>query len=161
VSLFFTTDNGRNNRPIVHGLTPASDSFVWVIPDVHGDSCRVKAIAYGPGWQYDESDSCFSIWSAAVKEGHAQPVGETRLLGATPNPMGEETEIRYQLRQRNKVEIRICDVSGRTVVAPPAEVLEAGLHSFRWNAGHVPKGVYFLSFHAGDYRDMMKLAKTK
>jgi len=161
VSLFFTTDNGRNYRPIVHGLTPASDSFVWVIPDVHGDSCRVKAIAYGPGWQYDESDSCFSIWSAAVKEGHAQPVGETRLLGATPNPMGEETEIRYQLRQRNKVEIRICDVSGRTVVAPPAEVLEAGLHSFRWNAGHVPKGVYFLSFHAGDYRDMMKLAKTK
>jgi hypothetical protein len=161
VSLFFTTDNGRNYRPIAHGLSPTSDTFVWVIPDVHGDSCKVKAIAFGPGRQYDESDSCFSIWSAGVKEGRVQPVSETRLLGATPNPMGGETEVRYQLRQRSKVEVHICDVSGRTVASPPAEVQEAGLHSFRWNAGHVPEGVYFLSLNAGDYHCIMKLLKVK
>jgi len=161
VSLFFTTDNGQTYRPIAHGLPPTQTTYSWVIPDVHGDSCRVKAIAYGPGWQFDESDFCFSIWSAGVNEGRFQPVSETRLVSATPSPLGEETEIRYQLRQGGKVEIRICDVSGRTVAALPAEVQEAGLHSLRWGAGHVPKGVYFLSFHAGDYRGMMKLAKIK
>ncbi len=161
VSLFFTTDNGRNYRPIAHGLTPASDTFVWVIPDVHGDSCKVKAIAFGPGRQYDESDSCFSIWSAAVNEGHPHPVSETRLLGATPNPMGQETEIRYELRQRNEVLIRIRNTSGRTVAALPDEVQEAGLHSFRWDAGHIPEGVYFLSLNAGDYHGIMKLLKVK
>jgi hypothetical protein len=161
VSLFFTTDNGRDYRTISHGLNPASDSFVWAVPDVHGDSCKVKAIAFGPGRQYDESDSCFSIWSAGVKEGHVQPVSETKLLGATSNPMGQETEIRYQLRQRSKVLIRICDVSGRTIATPPAEVQEAGLHSFRWDAGRVPKGVYFLSFCAGDYHCIVKLAKVR
>jgi hypothetical protein len=161
VSLFFTTDNGRSYRPIAHGLTPNSDTFVWVIPGVHGDSCKVKAIAFGPGRQYDESDSCFSIWSAGVKEGHVQPLAETRLLGATPNPMGGETQIRYQLRHRSKVEIRICDVAGRTIAELPDEVQEAGLHSIRWEAGRVPKGVYFVSFETPEHRESRKLILTE
>jgi hypothetical protein len=162
VSLFFTTDNGRSYRPIAHGLTPASDSFVWVIPDVHGDSCKVKAIAFGPGWQYDESDSCFSIWSAGTEESRSVPVTQTKLLGAFPNPLTNATRVEFQLSQQSLVSLRVYDVSGRTVATLADGVMKPGIYHRDWEvAPTATSGIYFIRLETTNYSEARKLILTE
>jgi len=169
VSLFFTTDNGRTYRPIANGLPPTESAYAWVVPDVHGDSCRVKAIAFGPGWQYDESDSCFSIWSAGTEESRSVPVSQTKLLGAFPNPFARTVRLTFQIGNQGQsttgqslISLCVRDVSGRTVATLADEVMKPGIYHRDWEvAPTVPNGIYFLSFRTGDCHRIMKLLKVK
>jgi hypothetical protein len=68
LSLFYSIDNGRTYQSIVHGLQSTDTSYVWTVPNVNSDSCKIKIIAYGPGWQYDESDGVFSITTTGIEE---------------------------------------------------------------------------------------------
>jgi hypothetical protein len=162
VSLFFTTDNGRNYRPVSHGLTPTSDTFVWVVPDVHGDSCKVKAIAYGPGRQYDESDSCFSIWSAGTEEPRSGWVWETKFLGAFPNPLTNATRVEFQLSRQTHASLRVYDVLGRTVATLSDGAMKPGIYHRDWEvAPPVPNGVYFVRLQTPNYSESKKLILTQ
>jgi hypothetical protein len=61
VSLFLRRDSTWQLDTIAHGLAPTESSYIWTVPDRRLDCCHVVAIAYGPGWQFDESDTFFSI----------------------------------------------------------------------------------------------------
>jgi hypothetical protein len=143
---------------IAHGLSPAETSWLWTVPHLWSDSCRIQAIAYGPGWQYDESDTCFRIAPSGVEESASPLVSETRLLGAFPNPLTSATSIQFQLSKLSPVNLRICDVSGRTVATLTDGVMKPGIYRRDWEvAPTVPNGIYFLDFTAGAYKTTRKL----
>ncbi|MEO0125341.1 MAG: VCBS repeat-containing protein, partial [candidate division WOR-3 bacterium] len=72
LSLFYSIDNGRNYYPIATGLPGTDTTYLWTVPYVRSDSCKVKVIAYGPGWQDDESDGVFRITAVGMEEGYGQ-----------------------------------------------------------------------------------------
>jgi hypothetical protein len=162
VSLFLRTDTGWSLADtLVHGLPPSETAWTWTVPDVRSDYCHVVAIAYGPGWQYDESDTFFRIAPLGVEEAAAPMVSETRLLGAFPNPLAAATRVQFQLREQGQVSLRTCDVSGRTVAVLVNGTLKAGRYDLAWDSGKLPAGVYFLRLEAPDYTASRKLIVTE
>ncbi len=84
LSIFFSSDNGRNYEVIATGIPGTDTSYLWQVPNISSDSCKIKIIAYGPGWQYDESDGVFRITATEVEENllaYPSPLFEIR-----PNP---------------------------------------------------------------------------
>jgi hypothetical protein len=132
------------------------------VPGVYSDSCKVKAIAYGPGWQYDESDSVFSIAPAGLEGSSSPPVYQTKLLGAFPNPLTALTRVQFQLREQGPVSLRICDVSGRTVAMLADGVMKPGVYHRDWEvAPAVPNGIYFVRLQTPNYAESKKLILTQ
>ena len=162
LSLFYTTDNGATYRPIAHNLAPSDTLYPWTIPDVQGESCKVKVIAYGPGWQFDESNACFSMTRLAVGEQKSPQVRTTSLIGIQPNPVASNGQVWFQLKDECEVTLRICDVSGRTVATLADGVLKPGVYRRDWEvAPTVPNGIYFVRLQTPNYAESKKLILTQ
>ena len=73
----------------------------------------------------------------------------------TPNPFAGRTAIGFELARRERVDLRVYDVSGRLVrTLESGAVLEAGAHSLEWNGrddagAPVESGLYFYALHSG------------
>lgn len=119
------------------------------------------AIAYGPGWQYDESDGLLRILPASVQERAGVPVPATALTSVAPNPLSRQTRIRFQLREPTRMRLSIRDVSGRTIAVLADDVLKAGYYCREWALSpSISPGVYFLQFAAGDCVETRKLTRV-
>jgi hypothetical protein len=121
VSLFLKTDTVVPNGErfwrldtIASGLPPTESSYVWVVPDTTLPWAKILAIAYGPGWQYDESDSAFAIIPAGIAAAKLVPPTEWS-LSVIPNPAGERAEIRYDVPLASDVSLSMYDATGRLV----------------------------------------------
>ncbi|MBI1925765.1 T9SS type A sorting domain-containing protein [Candidatus Poribacteria bacterium] len=105
-----------------------------------------------------------------VSAAPARPVA-TQLLASYPNPFNPETWIPYQLAERAHVRIVISDVTGKLVRTlelgerAPGSYLnpsQAAHWDGRNDAGEpVASGVYFVQFHAGDFRASRKMILEK
>jgi len=169
VSLFLRTDTTWNLDTLIHGLGPGDTAWTWTVPDIRSDYCHVVAIAYGPGWQYDESDTFFHILPLGVEEATAPLVSETKLIGASPNPCAGTMRISFQIGNQGQsttgqslISLRICDISGRTAAVLADGVMKPGVYHRDWEvAPTVPNGVYFIRLETPDYRETQKVILTR
>jgi hypothetical protein len=166
VSLFLRTDSTWRLDTIAHGLPPSDTTYLWQIPpDLRSDYCHVVAIAYGPGWQYDESDTFFTIQPVGVEESGAQPILETKLVGVSPNPIADHAVVSFQLSKQEPVSLRLYDVSGRVVATLTSGIMESGRYSrtfdVRDSRSGLASGVYFLSFDTPDHHENRKLVLAR
>jgi hypothetical protein len=158
ISLLLRKDTTWQLDTIVHGLAPSETACTWTVPDdIRSDRCHITAIAYGPGWQYDESDTTFSILPLGVGESGTEPIYETKLLGLTSNLISGPTSIRFQLREQKDVNLVVRDVTGRLASTLARGRMKPGLHEATWDPSQVPAGVYFISLHAGELRQTRRL----
>jgi hypothetical protein len=172
ISLFLRKDTTWQLDTIAHGLAPTETTYRWVVPNLIADSCRIVAIAYGPGWQYDESDTAFRIEPSGVEEGaRIELPGATALLDVSPNPFRARVRVRFSigagkplLPGRNRgsdFQVAIMDVSGRTVATLANGPLTPGYYDLTWDAHAVPPGVYFLCFSGSEHQETRKLLLTR
>jgi hypothetical protein len=162
VSLFLRTDSTWRLDTIAHGLPPSDTTYLWQIPSgLRSGYCHVVAIAYGPGWQYDESDTFFTIQPVGVEESGAQPILETKLVGLFPNPIADHAVVTYQVSKQEPVSLRVRDVSGRVVATLANGIVKSGRYSATFDVRDsrfgLASGVYFLSFDAPDHHETRKL----
>jgi hypothetical protein len=171
VSLFLRLDSTYRLDTIAHGLAPADTPYAWVIPDIRADSCWLMAIAYGPGWQYDECDRPFTIRPSGVEETGLGPVRDWA-LSVSPNPARGRAVVRYDVPVASEVSLSLFDAAGRAVselatgphapgsysvplrspvVSPRSSILSSGVYFLKFRAGP-PAGA-----RAGDYRQTEKL----
>lgn len=71
------------------------------------------------------------------------PVAGVQFLGATPNPFGGTTEIRFVIAESKNVELKIYNAGGQLVAAPVNGPLSAGDHTVTFAGEDLPSGVYF------------------
>jgi len=159
VSLFLRSDTSWQLDTIVTGLSPTDTVYPWIVPPGPHDSCRIVAIAYGPGWQYDESDSAFQIPGIGIRETHPLQVYATR-LDVYPNPGRGRMTVRYEVASAGPVEITAYDPIGRKVAVLASGSCIPGRYRVNWNCMNEPAGVYFLRMDCGKQSRMEKVILT-
>jgi hypothetical protein len=162
LSLFYSIDNGRTYNLITSGLSGNDTSYLWTVPNVNSDSCKIKIIAYGPGWQYDESDGIFSIMSTGITE-IAMDFVPAMTLGVKvyPNPVKALSVIRYSLPAEGKVSLQLYDISGRLVKTLVNEDKKPGSYSITLNTKILSAGVYFIFLQTESKRIIERLVIIK
>lgn len=86
---------------------------------------------------------------SAVDQGDALPK-ECILLQNYPNPFNPTTAISYQLIANSLVKLVVFDVLGREIATIVNDLEQPGPHTVRWDASHVPSGVYYYRLEANN-----------
>jgi subtilisin family serine protease len=73
----------------------------------------------------------------------AGPDGRETLMSNYPNPFHPTTTLRFTQARPGPATLEIFDVRGRRVETLVARELDAGVHTFEWNASALASGVYF------------------
>jgi len=150
LSLFYSLDNGRSYDTIITGLSGTDTSYLWTVPDPSSDSCKVKIIAYGPGWQYDESDGVFTINPYCIEENTSQTLNHFR-FEMFPNPA--KGKIRFKIWNVGKkdLSLKIYNLAGELVksfiLTTKNQSALGGQTTFNWDGKgdsgkKLPTGVY-------------------
>jgi hypothetical protein len=166
LSLYYSIDNGRTYNLITHGLSGNDTSYLWTVPNMTSDSCKIKIIAYGPGWQYDESDGVFRIITTGISEIASLPLAMTLGVKVYPNPAKILTAIRYSLPAESKVSLQLYDISGRLIKTLVNESKQTGIYSVIWNGADdnnrkVGEGVYFCILKTNEKSLQQKILMVK
>ncbi|MBM3323185.1 VCBS repeat-containing protein [candidate division WOR-3 bacterium] len=157
ISLFLKTDTVVQTGErfwrldtIVTGLAPTESSFAWVVPDTQLAWAKVLAIAYGPGWQFDESDSAFAIVPAGIEELPRVLVRDWT-LSVSPNPAGARAMVSYDVPVASEVSLVLFDAAGRVVSELASGPHQPGSYSILLpsyvlspHSSILSAGVYFL-----------------
>ncbi|MBU1577263.1 MAG: T9SS type A sorting domain-containing protein [Candidatus Edwardsbacteria bacterium] len=93
---------------------------------------------------------------AGQPENIGQPLA-FRLEQNWPNPMKDQTTIRYQLSKSAAVKVEIYNITGQRVKILVEGTQPAGHHTVQWKAAGVASGVYFCRLQAGDFSATRKL----
>jgi len=86
---------------------------------------------------------------------------EYHLEQNVPNPFNPVTEIRFSLPEASQVNLEIFNIMGQLVKTLINDRLEAGHHSFKWDAGSYASGIYFTRLRAGTFVDTKKMILLK
>jgi len=141
---------------IAHGL-PATDFslYRWVVPAGVPDTGRVVVIAYGPGWQYDISDSVITFIGGAVAE-ETRRVPLQWSLSVSPNPARGAFSVRYDVPRQSRVSVGVYDAGGRLVRSLSEGEASPGRYEARIPSGVLPAGIYFLRLDTPGFRSVKK-----
>jgi hypothetical protein len=153
LSLFLRRDSLWNLDTIATGLPGTDTLYRWVVPANVPDTGRIVVIAYGPGWQFDMSDSVITFIGGAVAETPSRtPLRAS--LSVSPNPARGAFSVRYDVPgfgdspHAGTVPFRVSlfDASGRAVRALAQGMAVPGRYAVRVEPnGDIPEGVYYVT----------------
>lgn len=86
---------------------------------------------------------------------------EYKLHQNFPNPFNPQTTIRYDLKENGPVKITLYNINGQFVATLVDEEKHAGYHSFVFEAGHLPSGIYMYKIEMNNFSDLRKLILIK
>ncbi|MDP6418316.1 MAG: FlgD immunoglobulin-like domain containing protein, partial [Candidatus Krumholzibacteria bacterium] len=114
------------------------------------------------GFYFDD----FSIVGTVVSTDAENPVYQTALRGAWPNPFNPKTSLRFELESRSVCRISVHDVRGREIALLQDGPLDAGSHDLSWDGRNhkgraLPSGVYFARMQSGGKLFTQKLTLLK
>jgi len=140
---------------IVTGLGPTESSYAWVVPDTELAWAKVLAIAYGPGWQFDESDSAFAIVPAGIAAAKAV-LPRDWALSVSPNPAGTWTAFSYDVPVAAEVRLGLYDAAGRLMAVLADGERMPGCYTAQVGEA-LPAGVYLARLESAAYSATRKL----
>jgi hypothetical protein len=90
------------------------------------------------------------------------PVAETQVsLTAYPNPVSNQTTLRYTLPSSGQVRLTLYDVCGKEIMTLVNEKQTAGTYSLNLDVTHLPGGMSYCRLVAGDHTKTISLAVLK
>ncbi len=78
-----------------------------------------------------------------------------------PNPFNPETNIRFTIPHSERVTLTVYDMLGREVEVLVDESMYAGQHTIRFDASHLPSGVYIYRIKAGEFTESKRMIFAK
>ncbi len=127
---------------------PANTTFYWRVWATNGGNVS----AFSPVWKF-----------------HTNFVGQAELNASNgyelqqniPNPVSGKTTIKYVLPQKEKVVLKLLDISGRELAVMVNEERLKGEHEVVLDLSKYAAGVYFCSMEAGEFKEMRKMVVEK
>ncbi len=102
-----------------------------------------------------------SPYDYAVDGSPSESADELTLLGNYPNPFNPVTVIQFSIPGDGMVKLSVYDILGRKVAVLVDEFKEAGVYSERFNAVHLPSGVYLTRLEAGGQSLVQRMLLVK
>ncbi len=78
-----------------------------------------------------------------------------------PNPFNPITEIKFDLPTASDVRLEVYNIMGQKITTLVEGQLEAGIHSYEWNAGSAATGIYFYQIKISDFTETKKMILLK
>jgi len=78
-----------------------------------------------------------------------------------PNPFNSSTTINFSIPETTEVTLTVYSTLGQKVGEIVNGSLDAGYHSFKWEAGDVASGIYIYQFRAGEFIQSKKMILIK
>ena len=93
-----------------------------------------------------------AIYLSHSKSGQRYQTGTHRfeLSKLYPNPFNPSTEVSFNLPMDQYVRLSAFDIKGQEVDVIFEGTQSVGQHSYSWNAGNFPSGLYYIHLQAGD-----------
>ena len=145
-SLFFSSDSGKTYDTIVTGLGANDTMYLWTVPNILSDSCKIMIWAYGPprfgeqqprGTAWDFSDSVFTISNEGIKTDTRYLITDFSLK-ILPNPFKNATTINFRIpntKHQTKPKLQIPNSPSPFSSPPRGEGWSEGSNS----AMHTPQ----------------------
>ena len=160
LSLFLRRDSLWHLSTIATGLPGTDTLYRWVVPSGVPETARVVVIAYGPGWQFDISDSVITFIGGGVVEG-TRNVPLQWSLSVSPNPARGVFSVRYDVPTQTHVSVGVYDADGRLVRSLSDGEVSPGRYETRLPSGALPAGIYFLRLDTPGFRSVKKAVVTR
>jgi thiol-disulfide isomerase/thioredoxin len=116
--------------------------------------------------QFEIARDVFDWWQYAMSPGccyvDAEAPAAFKLAQNYPNPFNPSTTIRFGMKAKGLVTVKIYDVAGRLVRTLVNEVRDAGAYSAVWDGrnnlgAHVASGIYFYKMETKGFSATKKL----
>ncbi len=78
-----------------------------------------------------------------------------------PNPFNPTTNIRYDLKTKEFVTLKIFDVTGKAVATLVSQSQNTGTYEVDFDASHLASGIYFYKLSFDGFSDVKKMALVK
>ena len=86
---------------------------------------------------------------------------EFKVFPVYPNPFNPETKISYSVLHPTRISISVFDVNGRLIRTLFNQNVNAGDHSFIWDASDLTSGVYFIKLSSDNFSKISKCTLLK
>jgi len=96
-----------------------------------------------------------------IKQNNEIIISDFSLHQNYPNPFNPATIIKYDIKERAFVELKIYDILGREVVVLMNKEQNAGSYDVELNAASLPSGIYFYRLQAGTFVETKKMVLMK
>ena len=159
LSLFLRRDSLWHFTTIATGLPGSDTAYRWVVPANVPDTGRIVVMAYGPGHQYDISDSVIHFIGGGVAEGTRVPLQWS--LSVSPNPARGAFSVRYDVPSQARVSVGIYDADGRLVRSLRQGNVTPGRYEAKLSSDALPAGIYFLRLDTPGFRSVKKAVVTR
>lgn len=141
-NLIPATNTSTTTQYVFHDNDAVQEAWYWLEAIDYSGSSRY----YGP------------VYAQLPNPGGSTPaVLQNAFTNIYPNPFNPSTTISYSLAENCSASIRIYDLRGRLIHEHCEALQAAGNHSYVWNAGLSPSGVYLLKLQIGGESFMRKL----
>ncbi len=151
LSLYYSIDNGRTYQLIASGIPGRETTYLWQVPNISSDSCKIRIVAYGPGWQFDESDGVFRIRETGIKE----EISKTFHIDISRNLMKDEIRLNID-NLEDDLEIEIYNLSGRLIKNYYVKPAQKVILILDRKKERIPRGIYFLKLSSKNYQKIIK-----
>ena len=140
-----------------------TDGALNVIFETDRDNAKLSALLVrrttGGGGETSAAKTLAAGETAVAKAAKATAPTELALQDNHPNPFSQSTTIRFELPERQRVQLSVYDLLGRKVATLVDGVVAAGVHQVRWGAEGLPSGTYFYRMEAPDGGGFLKTGR--
>ena len=78
-----------------------------------------------------------------------------------PNPFNPVTKIKFSLKKKSNVSLRVYNVIGREVCDQYQKELESGIYEYTFDMKNLPSGVYFYKISTPEFINIKKMILLK
>ena len=150
--------------PSLPDTIPPADSTAFTIrfnPTDTGSFCDTMGI-----FSSDPDEPVVEVKLIALSVGIQEVLPKVFTASVSPNLFRDFTVIKYQMPQKERVILKILDITGRVVNTLVDEIKEPGYYSVVWrgkdtNGRVLPPGIYFYAIEAGKNRVFGKIIRLK
>jgi len=151
-ALFFSFNNGNTYDTIITGLGANDTMYLWTVPNVISDSCKIMIWAYGPprpgedmprGTAWDFSDSVFTITDEGIETDTRHQITDYSLK-ISQNPVSSNNlKIRYLIPRPSKVKLVMYNALGQLEQVLVDKEMASGIYEIGLK-NPLTDGVYFI-----------------
>jgi hypothetical protein len=168
-ALFYSIDNGFNYDTIMTGLSSDDTSYLWTVPNMISDSCKIMIWAYGPprsgeqeprGTAWDFSDNVFAIREMGIETGYRQQVTGNSLKVLQNPTKSSSVHIQFSISQTSRITLKVYNSLGQLIEILADGNYDAGCFDAKLTQP-ISGGVYFLRYEFEDRSLVEKLILLK